>query len=42
MVKDEAYQNFHATFETEAAELQSQTSVVGTILSKISDFLASC
>merc|ERR1719409_1107631 len=42
MVKDEAYQNFHSTFEEQVAQLSKESSAVNTILTKITDFIATC
>jgi hypothetical protein len=42
MVKDEAYQNFHASFEGEVSKLSDESAAVTTILGKINDFIASC
>jgi len=42
MVKDESYQNFHASFEEEMAQLKKESFAVNTVLVKIQEFIASC
>jgi len=42
MVKEEAYQNFYASFEEETAQLKTESVAVKAILAKIIEFLANC